>query len=234
MKCYCYEADAQFIFCVEDVKGAQLEELILHMAWTKTDGKFLMPYPLNAFANQGEKELISDNFHRLGQSMFDALLSGIAWEKPLEMVAKKFNENGIEWYIVGSVGDALRGLDVQPLDIDLVVRTKDYYKAKDVCYQSFPDSIVAPFTENGSICPLKYFGRMFLAGALVEVAADEVWNLESRRQGFGRFTPPISGYEKASWHGHDIYVESLQLRQQIEIARKRKDRIEAFEKFMRK
>ena len=31
------------------------------------------------------------------------------------------DENGIEWYIVGSAGDALRGVGVKPFDIDIVV-----------------------------------------------------------------------------------------------------------------
>ena len=31
------------------------------------------------------------------------------------------------------------------------------------------------------INPLKYFGRMFLAGAMIEITADEIWDLESRQ-----------------------------------------------------
>lgn len=63
----------------------------------------------------------------------------------------------------------------------IVINTKDYYKAKDICYLNFPDSIIAPFTGSDEISPLQYFGRMFLAGAVIEVAADETWDLESRR-----------------------------------------------------
>ena len=38
MKCYCYETDAEFFFCVEDVENAKLEAVIQHMAWKK-DGE---------------------------------------------------------------------------------------------------------------------------------------------------------------------------------------------------
>lgn len=195
MRCSCYETDSAVIFCIEDVASAQLEDIIQHMAWRKTDGKFLLSYPQNAFSDQREKELVGGNFSRLGPAMFESLFSGIDWETPLEMLAQKFNENGIEWYIVGSTGDALRGISVKPFDIDIVVHTRDYDKAKDICYLNFPDSIVAPFTGCEDISPLKffdnplqyfinplrYFGRMFLAGAVIEVAADEIWDLESRR-----------------------------------------------------
>ncbi|NLL38250.1 MAG: hypothetical protein GX254_01500 [Clostridiales bacterium] len=236
MKCSCYETDWAFIFCVEDVENAQLDDVILHMAWKKTDGRFLLSYPQSAFSDQREKELVGSNFSRLGPVMFEALLSGIDWEAPLEMIAQRFDENGIEWYIVGSAGDALRGVGVKPFDIDIVVHTRDYYRAKDICHQSFPDSIIAPFTGCEDISPsiyfdnpmeyfinpLKYFGRMFLAGAVIEVAADETWDLESRQP----------GYEKTLWRGYSIYVESLQHRYQIEIARNRGDRIKAFEEYM--
>ena len=232
MKCYCYETDSAFIFCVEDVENTQLEDVIQHMAWKKTNGKFLVSYTHNAFSNQREKELISNNFSRLGQTMFESPLLGFDWKKPLEILAQKFNENGIEWYIVGSIGDALRGVNVKPGDIDIVVRTTDYYKVKDICYFNFPDSIIMPFAENENINPLKYFGRLFLAGAMIEVAADETWNLESRQQGFWGFSNLISKYEKVTWNGYDLYLESLQLRHKIEIARNREDRIKAFNEYM--
>jgi len=249
MKCYCYETDSAFIFCAEDIENAQLEDIIQHMAWRKTDDKFLLSYPQSAFSDQREKELVSSNFSRLGQVMFESLLSGIDWKTPLEMLAQKFNENGIEWYIVGSAGDALRGVDVKPFDIDIVVHTRDYYKAKDICYLNFPDSVIAPFTGSEDISPSKYFdnplqyfinpltyfGRLFLAGAMIEVAADEIWDLESRQpehkktmwRGYEQ-----SEYEKIMWRGCSIYLESIQHRYQIEIARNRGDRIKAFEEYM--
>ena len=84
------------------------------------------------------------------------------------------------------------------------------------------------------INPLKYFGRMFLAGALVEVTADEIWNSESRRHEhknavWARYEH--SEYEKTMWNGYSICLESLQHRYQIEVARNRKDRIRAFEEY---
>jgi hypothetical protein len=249
MKCHCYESDSAFNFCVEDVGNPQLENVILHMSWRKTDGGFILSYPLSVFSDQGEKELVGNNFSRLGQQMFESLLSGIKWETPLEMITQKFNESGIEWYVVGSAGDAIRGINIKPFDIDIVVNTRDYHKAKDICYLNFPDSVIAPFTGSDEISPskffdnpfgyfinpLKYFGRLFLAGAMIEVAADEVWDLEGR--GPGNKKPMWSNYEhseyeKFDWRGHSIYLESLQHRYQIEIARNRADRIKAFEEYL--
>lgn len=249
MRCYCYETDSAYNFCVEDVENPRLEDIIQHMGWRKTDDKFILSYPQSVFSDQCEKELVCNNFCRLGQVMFDSLLSGIDWETPLEMLAQKFNENGIEWYIVGSIGDALHGVNVKPFDIDIVVNTKDYYKAKNICYLNFPDSVIAPLTGSQDICPSKYldnplnyfinpmnyFGRLFIAGALIEVAADEIWDLESRqgeRKNSIWYGYEQSEYERIEWRGYRIYVESLQHRHQIEIARNREDRIKAFEEYM--
>lgn len=248
-KCYCYETDSAFIFCVENVDKARLEDVIQHMGWRKIDDKFLLSYPQSVFSDQREKELIVGNFSRLGQVMFEKLSSGIDWETPLEMLAQKFNETGIEWYIVGSAGDALRGVDVKPFDIDIVVHTRDYYKAKDICYLDFSESVIAPFTGSEDISPsryfdnpmkyfinpLKYFGRMFLTGAMIEIAADEIWDLESRLPEHKKtvwYGYEHSEYEKIVWHGYSIYLESLQHRYQIEIARNRQDRIKAFEEYI--
>jgi hypothetical protein len=220
MKCYCFETDTHFTFYVEGVEDAMLENVILHMEWEKTDDKFLLAYPLNAFTNQREKELISENFTSLGQAMFESSFMGFDWEKPLDLLAQEFNENDIEWYIVGSVCDTVRGIKIKPFDMDIVVKTEDYYKAKDICYASFPESVIAPFTEHKNICPLKYFGRLFLAGAMVDVAADEHWNMGNRK------------YEKSSWMGHGLLLDDFQTRYETEIARNRESRINAFNKYI--
>jgi hypothetical protein len=212
----------EFTFCVEDVENAQLEYYIQHMGFKKDGVKFFLPCPQHEITDIRGKEYANKNFTHLGQAMIESFLSGFDWQKPLELIAQKFNENKIEWYIVGSVGDAVRGINVKPFDMDIVVHIRDFNKAKDICYFNFADSIILPFSDNQKLCPLRCFGRMFLTGALVEIAADENWNLENRQP----------KYEKFLWNGFDLYLDSLELRRQIEIARNREDRIKAFKEFM--
>jgi hypothetical protein len=235
MNCYCYETDSEFFFCVEGVEDTQLEYAIQHMAWVKNDGKFIRSYPQSTFSSQDEKERISGNFVRLGQSLFESSLVGFDWKKPLDLVAQKFTANGIEWYIVGSVSDAVRGVNISPFDIDIVVRTKDFHKTKGICFSAFPEAIIAPFDTQGTLA-LQYFGRMFLAGAMVEIVADERWNLDYRQpenensvwRDYG-YTKPE--YIKATWRGYDVYLETLQHRYETEVKRNRTDRIKAIEEW---
>ncbi|MGN6712469.1 hypothetical protein [Anaerocolumna jejuensis] len=39
MKCYCYETNSNFIFCVEDVENAQLGKFVKYKGWEEKDGK---------------------------------------------------------------------------------------------------------------------------------------------------------------------------------------------------
>lgn len=174
------------------------------------------------FSNPRDKELINSNFAQLGKALFESVLLGFDWEKPLELLAQKFDENRIEWYIVGSVGDAVRGIKVKPKDLDIVIHTRDYQKAKEICYSYFSNSVIAPLTDNKGIFALQYMGRLFLAGGLIEIAADKNWNLENRQP----------KYQRISWNDRDVYVDDLQLRYKTEIARNRKDRIKAIEEYM--
>ena len=234
MKCYCYETDSEFIFCVEAVENTQLEDTIKHKAWNEVDGKFILSYPQSSFSNRHEKKLISNNFANLGQGMFESSIVGFDWEEPLSQIAQKFTANGIEWYLVGSICDTIRGIGVKPSDIDIVIHTRDFDKVKELCYSCFAETVIAPFTDQAALA-LRYFGRMFLGGALVEIAADEVWNLESRQQKHEKsvwhnYKQPE--YTKTIWHGYDLYLETLQHRYQIELVRKRMDKIKAIEKHM--
>ena len=234
MKCHCYEINSEFIFCVEDVENTQLKNAIEHMAWQRIDGKFIRPYPLSAFSSEIEKERIGSNFTRLGQAMFESSVAGFDWEKPLDLVAQQFLANGIEWYIVGSICDAIRGIHIQPFDIDIIVHTSDFLKAKDVCNNAFEEAIIAPFDTQGTLY-LQCFGRMFLAGAMVEVVADERWNPEYRQSEKSvwrdnSYTQPE--YVKSTWRGYDVFLETIQHRLQAEIKRNRTNRVKAIEGFI--
>ena len=74
MHCYYYETDAEFIFCVENVENAAIENFIKHEGWTRTNNGFSMPYPSHMFNNPHDKERIGGNFTCLGQAFFESKL----------------------------------------------------------------------------------------------------------------------------------------------------------------
>lgn len=160
-----------------------------------------------------DKELVKRNFARLGQSMFEGVFD---WKNVLLLIAQKFLDNGIEWYIIGSTSEAVLGVNIKPHDIDIIVHTKDFYKVKNI----FSDYVVEPFVDNKGTWLVRYFGRLCLDGALVDIAADEKMNLGNHQ------------YDKVSWNDYDIFIEPLQVRYQTELDRNREERIKAIDEYM--
>ena len=218
MKCYCYEINDNFILCVEGA-GGEHEETILHAWFEKSDNKFIKTYPMERgvdklwYKNTEEKERIKNNFARLGSSMFEGIFD---CESVLLALAQKFSENGVEWYLFGSSCEFVRGIDIKPNDIDIIVHTRDFYKVKDI----FPNNIVEPFVDNNNTWLVRYFGRLCVGGAIVDIAASEKMNFENHH------------YDKVTWNGFDLYAQPFQTRYSIETKRSRVDRLKAMEAYM--
>ena len=222
MKCYCYETGTQFIYCVEGAKGKMRRKLQADPYWTKTDGgKFLKIYPMDTgwddawYLDPAYKEAVINNFARLGPSWIEGVFD---WEKVLLFLARTFADNGIEWWVVGSVSEAVLGVDIKPHDIDIFIHTGDFYKVKDL----FRDYVMEPLGDNHGNWLVRYFGKLCVDGASVDIAADEKLTIENL---------PL---DKVSWNGYDLLITPLQERYQTELKRNRKDRIRAIEAYMKK
>lgn len=218
MKCYCYDTESEFTLCVEDVNES-LADVIQHAWFEKTDKGFRKIYP-NIEGNgvdAEDKVMVSRNFARLGQSMFEGMLD-CKWMSALLTFAKKCRDNNIEWYVFGSICEVVRGLNINPHDIDIIVHTRDFYKIKDI----FLDFVIEPFVDNKGTWLVRYFGRLCLDGVLFDIVADDKMNIENHE------------YDKVLWNEYDILVEPFQNRYNLEIKRGREDRIKAMEAYLNK
>jgi len=164
-----------------------------------------------------DKETIKNNFARLGQSWLEGVFD---WENVLQLLAQIFTESKIEWYIIGSVSEAVLGVDVKPHDIDIIIHTRDFYKVKDV----LSEYIVEPFVDNKGTWLVRYFGKLCIDGASIDIAADDKMNIENN----------LHQYEKVSWNGYDVFIEPLHNRFEVEVNRNRTDRIKAFNVYMKR
>ena len=219
MKCYCYETDDDFILCVENAE-IKHEDIILHAWFKKIENGYVKTYPMKNgvddkwYRKSEYKELIKRNFSRLGQSMFSGVFD---WENVLTFIAKKFYENRIEWYIFGSSSEKVIGVNITPNDVDIIVHTKDFYKVNEI----FIDNVVEPFVDNKGTWLVRYFGRLCVGGAIIDVVADEKMNIENHH------------YDKIMWNGFEIFVEPFQTRYALETERNRPDRLNAMKEYMK-
>jgi hypothetical protein len=209
MKCYCYENETEFIFCIEN---AEIEyEKNIEAAWfQKKENKYLKIYPRDI----DDKEIIKYNFLNFGESMFK--LDG-NWEKTLYFFANKCLENNIKWYITGSVSEAIIGVKIKPHDIDIVIHTSDFYKVKNL----FIDYLIEPFVDNHGNWVVRYFGRLCVDGVMIDVVADESRNNNNHI------------YETVNWKDFKINIEPLKQRYEIELQRKREKNIKAIEEYLK-
>lgn len=202
MRCYCYEEREDFILCVEEAED-KYHEIIKGAYFEKCEDRFIKKYSKNIV----DKDVISENFTRLGEKMFSQIEN--RWEEALEIIIDKCAEHDIEYYLIGSCADAVRGARVKPHDIDIMVNTKDFYKIRDV----FIDYMVEPFEDNGGDWVVRYFGRLCICGMQIDIAADEKNNAD------------VYNYEKESWRENSLRLEPFQNRYDTEVLRGRKDRI---------
>ena len=215
MKCSCYETEANLVFCVEDFKPEY--EANLQGAWfEKNEHQYLKKYNKNMEdngVNSEHKLMVCENFKRLGPTMFQGNFN---WAEVMVYMADKFDKAGIEWYVIGSVGDAMRGIEVTPNDIDIMVNSKDFFRTRDL----FSEFVVEPFVDNLGAWIVRYFGRLCIGGAIVDIAADEKNNLDR------------CPYDIIEWGQHKIFTIPLNLRYETEVERERTDRVQAFQTFI--
>jgi len=210
MKCYCLETKDKFTFYVENAEKEFIENI--EHAWFKLDNdKYIKEYPNNF----DDKEIIKNNFQRLGEEMFKAEGN---WKESLKLFAKKCSENNIEWYITGSVSEAAMGVEIIPHDIDIITHERDFYKVKEL----FLNYMVEPFVDNKGTWLVQYFGRLCINGIMFDIAADKKMNHENYN------------YKKIIWEGYSLNIEQIEIRYEIEKQRNRIDRIKKIEKYMGK
>ncbi len=216
MKCYCNRTESALILSVDDVEP-KFEKNLIAAWYEKTNTGFQKIYSMTDKENgvsEKDIEIISSNFSRLGPSMFQGNLD---WNKALLTIIEKFSENNIEWYIFGSVSDAVRGVKITPHDIDIIIHTRDFFKVKNI----FIDYVVEPFIDNKETWLVRFFGRISMDNSYVDVVAFESLNLENHY------------YDRVLWNGYNVLIETFENRYQMELKRNRIERIKAMDEYKR-
>ncbi|MDD3242883.1 MAG: hypothetical protein PHD32_04065 [Eubacteriales bacterium] len=209
MLCTCVRENDQLILRAADVLPQEEAELEAAF-FTRAEGGF----EKRCSACMPGAAQVMENFPRLGAEMFGG--QHASWQAALEEFARRCAAAGVEWYITGSVCDALRGAAVTPHDVDLVVRTRSVPALADL----FADAVVEPFSDLGDSWVVRWFGRVCLCGTMVDVVADESTNAGHH------------AYEPLFWRGYSLAVEPLALRYEVELQRGRAARVAALEALM--
>ena len=175
-----------------------------------------------------------DRIHERFDSSIETVLEHAAglrpapWQDALEEAAARLEAVAVDWFVVGSAGLAVRGIEVAPRDVDFVTSTHAGFA------QALSDALIEPPShdaERGWIAA--WFGRAFL-GARVEWVAD-VYGDHDGLGGPSEFGPAAAGrLERVPWRGRILLVAPLDVQLVVTQARGLTDRVEAIERFIRR
>ena len=186
---------AQIYFMVAELDEAY-HETVRKLEFEPVDGGFARCFP----ADSPHLERIYATFAR---SVADVILqkAGVRsapWDRVLDMVLRLMEAHDITSWLVGSTALAVRGLDVSPRDVDLVVDEVGAHRLAELLLDDLIEPVTPVETWSAS-----WSGRAF-PGALVEwvggVDEHHYWGATANR-------------ETITWRGHRLHVPPLDTEQ---------------------
>jgi hypothetical protein len=173
--------------------------------------------------------LIRQNFVQNGEAMFDQLgyYSAIPWEEGLSAFANRIAGKGISWWLTGSCAPCLRGILINPHDVDIMVNSSDIPAIIEI----FKEDIFEPIVDTQGWVT-KHFGVLFM-NCRIDIASDPASFVdEPEPVDFGQYAK--AHLESIDWQGHQILVPPLHLSIAVNKKRERWDRVMLMQEFQAK
>ncbi len=160
-------------------------------------------FPTRWFVRTGDVPRIYDRFAACIETMVlqSARLVPVPWDDALLEVLRRVEGEGLDWWLYGSAALAVRGLDVQPGDVDLNVADAEAAGRRVADVLGAP---VARFTGwvAGSA------GRAF-CHAIVEWLSDPRPELDDPAAPHEQGPFVVDELETVRWRGHEVRVPRL-------------------------
>ncbi len=200
---------AEFVVATEQ---PVYQDRIVHMGWVSA-GNGLFVRRLAAVA---DVDRIFDNFARHLEEMVlqSARLRPVPWQHALEEFLVRVDGSDLNWWLYGSGALAVRGIDVDPGDLDFVVDDAE------LAGSIFSDLLVEPVTRlDGWVA--EWGGRAF-DGALFEWIADA--HPSGAAQPHEQEPAAAAHLETIRWRGYPVRVPVLAFQLAVAMERGRHDR----------
>jgi hypothetical protein len=178
---------------------------------------FAKSYP----ANTPHIDRIYRNFTRYAEEMIlqTARVHPVPWDKALYTYLQIIENESLDWWLAGSAALSVRGFDVKPRDLDLVVDGASAGKLGELLI----DYLVEPVLRSDDWIA-DWFGRAFIHARL-EWIGDVHDNVD---------IPQVSDFGPAAerrletviWRGREIRVPPLDLQIQVSERRGLSERVE--------
>lgn len=190
--------------------------------YQEDDNGFYKSYP----ADYPHIDKIRQNFVQFGETMFNQLgyFAPIPWEVGLMEFADKVKCQGINWWLTGSCAVCLRGIMLEPHDVDIMVNSTDI----PALIELFQNVIFEPIV-NTQGWVTKDFGVLFMA-CRIDIASDPADCLdEPEPVDCGPYAK--ANLESIDWRGHQIKVPPLELSLAVNKKRQRWERVKLIDDY---
>lgn len=209
-------------FIIADIEPAY-HDAVHSLYYSPVADGFAKVYP----ADTPNLDRIYLNFERYAQEMVlqTARMHLAEWDKSLSAFLQVVGGSSIDWWLTGSAALAVRGLDVVPGDLDLVVDDASAPKLGELLL----DYLVEPMQPSSGWI-WNWFGRAFLHARLEWVGGV---NESADNPHISDFGPTAAKrLEVVNWRGKEIRVPPLDL--QLEVSKRRGlvERAEKISKFL--
>jgi hypothetical protein len=222
MKTICKIKGQNTAFIFSDVEP-EYHDILRNLYYSPVEEGFAKVYP----SDTPNLDRIYLNFERYAQEMVlqAARIHPVEWDKSLSVFLQVIEGSNVDWWLAGSAALAVRGLDIVPADLDLVVDDTSASKLGELLL----DYLIEPIQPSpGWIW--NYFGRAFLYARLEWVGGVNEGADSPQVSDFG--PTAAKRLEVVNWRGKDIRVPPLDL--QLEVSKRRGlvERAEKINRFM--
>jgi hypothetical protein len=169
-------------------------------------------------------------YHHFARSAEEMILQRVGvhpvpWDQALQALLQRLAQHNLQWWLIGSAALAVRGLDIIPHDLDLIVDDTGAIKLGEILC----DSLIGP-VEDAHDWISTWFGRAFLHSR-IEWAGGIRENVD--KHGVTEFGPTaVRHLETITWQGYPLLVPPLDIQREVSKRRGLKDRVRKIEQGM--
>ena len=149
----------------------------------------------------------------------------VPWEDGLRRFLARGQGKGIRWWLTGSCATCLRGVDLDPHDVDIMVDSRDVSRIRE----AFGDVTIEPIIDTGGWLT-KDFGVLFDA-CRIDIASDPQACLDDPEPvDCGPYAR--ANLETIEWKGFEVPIPPIELQLNANRRRERHERVQSIEAYM--
>ena len=194
------------------------------LEFTEEEGAFVRSFPADA-------PRLHEGYVRFKRTLEEVLAQAAGqtitpWEDALDAASLRLSVARVPWFLVGSGALAVRGIDVVPRDLDLVVGDSE------AATEAFRNIETEPVTVNRPGAWIaRWFGRAFVHARIEWIAGvDPAVDTYAAPNDYG--PSAASRLETVRWHDHDLRLAPLDLQLAVTESRGLTERAAAIRDFL--